>query len=95
MRLYPAVPKYKDSGNSSRGAHYRATLRYSIPRNLWDVGISDNKLRSKGSIRQNCGRRSLAPLGYQYWLGVLTDNHLCAITVRLLHRDAHLVFDVM
>ena len=29
---------------------------------------------------ENCGRRNLAPLGYQYGLGILMDNHLCAKT---------------
>ena len=74
------MPFLSDSGNPSRWTHYRATLRYSIPRNLCDVGANSQKIKVLGVYAKNCGRRNLAPLEYQYWLGIKMDNHLCAKT---------------
>ena len=90
MWLYHAVPEYNDSGNSSRWVHYRATLRYSIPRILFDVGADSQYIKVTRGLCRICGRWSLAPLEYQYGLGIQVDISSVCQDFRPLHRDANL-----
>ena len=90
MRLYHAVPEYYDSGIPSWWAHYRATIRYSIPRLLFGVGANIQNIKFSRGLYRICERRSLAPLEYQYRLGTQVCSSSVCQDFRPLHRDANL-----